>query len=285
MIARLLRWRLLLRVALACAALYFLPTPASLITAGLIFWGHGLVMLLSFASLLWINRSAPVSLLRALWYEFWLYEWVFGWSQPFAEQRLPDLLPAQHGGRGVLLLHGFGCNRGIWNGWLRRLRGQSVACVALSLKPIHGSIEDYVPSIEEAIQRLREATGQAPLIVAHSMGGLAARAWWRTYGEPERICGIVTLGSPHSGTIAAYLGSTTNVQQMRPSSAWLRALAESEITKPLPPALCYLSACDQIVCPTPTARLPGARAVDLPGTGHLSMIFHPQVWADVKQLL
>ena len=285
MIARLLRWRLLLRVVLTLAAVLLLPKPAGLITALVLFWSHGFVMLLSFGSLLWINRSAPLPLLRALWHEFWLYEWVFGWSQPFAEQRMPDFTATREGSRGILLLHGFSCNRAIWNGWLRRLRSQETPCVALSLTPIHGSIDDYAIAIEEAVQRLHKATGQAPLIVAHSMGGLAVRSWWRTHGAAGRISAIVTLGSPHSGTIAAYFGTATNVQQMRPSSAWLRALAESEIEKPLPPAICYISACDQIVCPTPTARLPGARSIELPGTGHLSMVFHPQVWADVRQLL
>jgi triacylglycerol lipase len=48
---------------------------------------------------------------------------VFCWRQPFFSQRWPDHLPADASGRrGVLLVHGFVCNRGLWNPWLQRLQ-------------------------------------------------------------------------------------------------------------------------------------------------------------------
>jgi pimeloyl-ACP methyl ester carboxylesterase len=81
--------------------------------------------------------------------------------------------------RGVVLVHGFLCNRAFWTPWLAPLRARGHAFVAVTLEPAFGSIDDYAPAIEAAVRRVTEATGQAPLIVGHSMGGLAIRAWLR----------------------------------------------------------------------------------------------------------
>jgi len=283
---RLQRWRLFLRFALTLCALLILPASLAWLLALLLFFLHGLVMLASFAWLLKANGAASMALLRAGLWEFCLYEWVFGYCQPFAEQRVPNAASAEPGLRGVLLLHGFSCNRGLWNGWMRRLRSQGRAFMALSMEPVHGSIDAYANEIEAAVRQLRAQTGLPPLIVCHSMGGLAARAWWRKQGgEPGRIQAIVTLGTPHAGTPVAHWSGMVNVRQMRPGSTWLSELALHEATQPLPTMHCFASDCDQIVFPTASALLPGARHLTLPATGHLGLVFHTRVWAEVQALL
>jgi triacylglycerol lipase len=86
---------------------------------------------------------------------------VFCWRQPFFSQRWPDHLPADaQGRRGVLLVHGFVCNRGVWNPWLQRLHARDVPFVAVNLEPVFGSIDDYVGILEQAVRRLEAATGK-----------------------------------------------------------------------------------------------------------------------------
>ena len=282
---RLQRWRLLVRIALAAGALLLLPPALAWPLATLLFFFHGLVMLVSFAWLRKANGAPARGLLRAGLLEFCWYEWIFGYCQPFAEQRVPNGLPVETGTRGVLLLHGFSCNRGLWNGWMRRLQSQGRAVVALSMEPVHGSIDAYADEIETALQALAAKTGLPPLIVCHSMGGLAARAWWRKHGEPGRVESIVTLGTPHAGTPVARWSGMLNVRQMRPGSAWLTELTRHEAAHPLPPLHCFASDCDQIVFPTASALLPGARHLMLPATGHLGLVFHRRVWQEVQALL
>ncbi|MDN3922695.1 esterase/lipase family protein [Roseateles violae] len=288
---RLQRWQLLLRLLLALAiavAGWRAGSPGlGLLLAALLFWFHGLVMLGMFLSLLRINRGANgiVSLLRAWARELWVCERVFGWQQPFAEHREPDFVPAHGERRGVLLLHGYTCNRGLWNGWMRRLRQRGHPFIALSLEPAFGSIDAYVEAIEAAVQRLTASSGRPPLIVAHSMGGLAARAWWRRHGAPGRVQRVLTLGSPHGGTLTARFSPALNARQMRPGSAWLAELAGSEARAPGAGFDCYYSAADQIVCPAPTAVLDGSRAVALAGVGHLALVFERRVFEDVLRLL
>jgi pimeloyl-ACP methyl ester carboxylesterase len=290
---RIQRWLLLARVLFAlsmagCLWRAGVPHPATLVATALAFWFPGWLMLALFISLLWINRGACSvrQLLRAYAHEFWIYERVFAWQQPFAEHQEPDFLPKHARGPGVLLLHGFSCNRGLWNGWMRPLRERGHPHIALSLEPAFGSIDAYADSIETAVQRLTECCGQAPLIVAHSMGGLAARAWRRRFGSSGRVRTIVTLGTPHAGTLWASYSLALNTRQMRRGGPWLAELAAAEAAQRAGAGFdCYYSDCDQIVCPAETAVLAGARAISVAGTGHLALVFERRVFADVLRLL
>lgn len=236
----------------------------------------------------------------AWWREVLIAVKVFAWRQPWRWRAWPDALQppltpqlgmrlgdaVTPGPRGVLLVHGFMCNRGLWNGWRAELAQGGHPVVALNLEPFLGTIDGYVPAIEHAVVALTHATGRPPLVVAHSMGGLAMRAWLRaTPGSQARVAHIVTLGTPHHGTWLARWGHATNARQMRLNSPWLRELAANE-----PPDLgqlftCWHSCADNIVFPLGTAVLPGATARYLPHVGHVALVDHPQVRADTLALL
>ncbi len=306
--ARIQRWQLLLRAILALATLigcWRSGAPGfGLVLAAAVFWLYGLGMLMIFAWLPRLNTGLPppgrLQLLRAWWHELIACERVFAWQQPFAAQRYADFLPGNSnsggggsGQRGVLLLHGFTCNRGIWNRWMERLRAQGHPHIALTLEPAYGSIDAYVAQIEAAVQTLEQRCGQPPVIVGHSMGGLAARAWWRRHGQVGRIHRFLTLGTPHAGTLMARFGATLNARQMRRQSRWLSELAAHEAAASSAGQVpdfaarfdCYFSRCDQIVCPADTAVLPGSQAIEVVGSGHLALVFQPRILADLLRLL
>ena len=96
--------------------------------------------------------------------------------------------PTPSGRRGLVLVHGFVCNRGLWNPWLPRLRAAGVPCIAVNLEPVFGSDRRLRAADRAAVQRVTQATGRPPLLVAHSMGGLALRAWLRDARRPTRAC-------------------------------------------------------------------------------------------------
>lgn len=286
------RWQLLLRLLLALGALVWLERTGSpwlgLLAAVALFWFYGLVLGLIFVWLPSVNRvDRPTArqLFGAWWNEFVICERLFAWQQPFREHGHADFLPAHCDKRGVLLLHGYSCNRGLWNDWMARLSERGHPHIALSMEPVYGSIDAYADAIDAAVVRLTDSGGKPPVIVAHSMGGLAARAWWRKHGRPGRVHRIVTLGSPHGGTLMASFSMAFNARQMRRPSPWLAELADAEPADFGAQFDCYYSHCDQIVCPADTAVLPGSRAIHLPGTGHLALLFHQRVWSDLLQLL
>ncbi|MDE2565522.1 MAG: alpha/beta fold hydrolase [Burkholderiales bacterium] len=231
-------------------------------------------------------RPALVALLRAWAGEVVAALVVFGWRQPFRSRRWPDCLPPGAQGRtGVLLVHGFMCNRGLWNRWLERLARDGVPVVAVDLEPVFGPIELYAPLIEAGIAALERCTGQPPVVVAHSMGGLALRRWWVEPGNEARVLHAITLGTPHRGTWLARFGLGFNARQMRLGSAWLRELAAAEPASRAGRLRCFYSDCDNIVFPPACAVFDGAQAQALPGVAHVRMVDRPEPWAALQRRL
>ena len=140
----------------------------------LILFGYAGVLAAEFVMLAFAHgddpapRASALQLARAWWGEVRSAPAVFCWRQPFRSHAEPDHLPAtSHGRLGVVFVHGFVCNRGFWNPWMTRLRRAGVPFVAVNLEPVFGSIDDYAPLVGTAIERVRQTTGRAPLVVAH----------------------------------------------------------------------------------------------------------------------
>ena len=127
------------------------------------------------------------------------------------------------------------------------------------------------------MQRVTEATGRAPVLVCHSMGGLAARAWLSACQADARVHRVITLGTPHGGTLPAEFGYTHNGQQMRRASPWLVALQVRESPALARLFTCWYSNCDNLVFPASTAVLAGAEPRFIAGVAHVQMALHPQV--------
>ena len=250
---------------------------------------HAIALALEFVLLARVEPGAGAArpgagtLLRAWWGEVWTDVKVFGWRQPFRAMAIPDAPPddSTRPRRPVLLMHGFVCNRGLWNPWMERLSSAGVPFVAVNLEPVFGSIDAYVPIVEGAIRQLEEASAHKPLIVAHSMGGLAARAWMARHAGETRVQAVLTIGSPHAGTLLAHLGLSRNVRQMRRGSPWLLSLQAQESPAAHSLFTCYFSHCDNIVVPASTATLPGADNRHLPGMAHVQMVFQKSLLDDV----
>lgn len=261
----------------------------AVVGALLILFGYAAFLGIEFVLLAATRRSDPappattMQLLRAWWGEVRHAPRVFCWRQPFRSNAVPDHLPDDSRGRQpCLLVHGFVCNRGFWTPWLERLRAMDVPFIAVDLEPVFGSIDDYADILDTAARRLQEATGRPPLVIAHSMGGLATRAWLRRRRVP--VAHVVTIGSPHHGTWLARFGSTTNGRQMRQDSRWLAGLASDE-GEGYGRFTCFYSHCDNIVFPPSTATLPGADNRHVPGCAHVHLAFQDRVIDETMALL
>lgn len=258
--------------------------------AALIVFSYALVLGVEFVLLAQVNRGDPAPsagawrLVRAWWGEVTTAPQVFCWRQPFRTDAVADQ-PQALGRRGVVLIHGFVCNRALWTPLMQRLRREGVPFVAVSLEPVFGGIDQYVPIIEAAVRRIEAGTGEAPVLLCHSMGGLAARAWLRANaqagGSDERVQRVITIGSPHHGTWLARWGLAPNTQQMRQGNPWLAELAAGESASRHARFTCFYGHCDNIVFPASTALLPGAQTCHLPGIAHVHMAFHDEVFHEV----
>jgi triacylglycerol esterase/lipase EstA (alpha/beta hydrolase family) len=232
-----------------------------------------------------VPRASAAQLLRAWASEVLIAPRLFCWLQPFAHRRFADQDGLQHRGRrGVVLVHGYLCNRGTWNAWMARCQREGHPFIAVSLEPIFGRIEDYGPTIEAAVARMSQATGLAPLLVGHSMGGIAARAWLSQAGPSARVHRLVTLGSPHRGTWTARFGHSPNARQLRIASPWLQALNRTG-AEDRRRFVCFHSNADNMVFPPSHAALEGADNRLLEGLAHVQMVFRPELMEAVLALL
>jgi triacylglycerol lipase len=248
------------------------------------------LLAVQFTILYVVNRTDPApragmfAHARAWWGEVRACMRVFHWWQPFRRTALSDNLSIPEGGknqRGVVLLHGFFCNRAFWTHWMKRLQLERRVFVAVDLEPAFGSIDAYTRAVEHAVQQVLHATGLAPIIVGHSMGGLAARAWLATNDAKETgaipVHRVITLGTPHHGTWLARFPHTLNGAQMQCDNDWLNKLNANEKKPQKVPFTCFFSNCDNIVFPVSSAKLERADNRLVLRRGHIDMVHDPEV--------
>ena len=195
---------------------------------------------------------------------------------------------AQHPqGLPVLLVHGYLCNSGYWRPLSALLRRAGISHLALDMEPLGASIDELAAQVQAGVERLCSATGSRQVvIVGHSMGGLVARAWVRRYGSAQ-VARIITLGSPHAGSMLARFAPGRNGAQMRYDSAWLRDLAAAEANLQRELFISIYSVHDNMVAPQNSSHFPPARNLVFGGIGHVALGRHPQVMeavlAEVRQ--
>jgi len=277
-------------LAAAAWAGYFVRTGSPAWAAGgalLILFGYALFLGAEFIMLWFVSRGDAVpqasaaQLAAAWWGEVLTAPRVFCWRQPFRSNAIRDFLPSDSGRRGVVLVHGFVCNRGLWTPLMVRLRAERVPFIAVNLEPVFGSIDHYAGIIDAAVRRIESVTHQAPVIVAHSMGGLATRAWLDAHSGDDRVHRVVTIGTPHRGTFLGGFAQTPNSRQMRLNSDWQRQLASREPAQRFGRFTCFYGHCDNIVFPASTATLPGADNRHIAGCAHVHMAHHEDVFNEV----
>ncbi|MDP1611451.1 MAG: alpha/beta fold hydrolase [Sulfuritalea sp.] len=186
----------------------------------------------------------------------------------------------------LLLIHGYQCNRGFWF-WLRpRLEAAGWTVATHCMEPTWTEIDNYADGIARRIDEVLAATGAPQLIlIGHSMGGLACRAYLRRHGN-AKVARMITLGSVHHGTRLASLGVGPNARQMRIGNPWLVALGATDAV-PLPPgSVSIFSHHDNYVYPQETgSRLEGAANIAISGVSHIGMAFSPRLLGKLLEVL
>ena len=140
--------------------------------------------------------------------------------------RDPVPAPAQ---RPVLLVHGVLVNDGVWLSLRRFLASNGgTAIYTINYGPPLADIESFAEQLYAKIEEVRAATGaERVVLLAHSMGGLVARAYLRRHGG-ERVAKLITIGTPHHGSILSFTFPGLCLGQMHPGNSWLAELNRDE---------------------------------------------------------
>jgi triacylglycerol lipase len=190
----------------------------------------------------------------------------------------------------ILLVHGMVDNRAVFTVLTHRLRAHGFErVVTLNYSPVTNDIRAAAEGLSAQVEALVARTGYERIhVVGHSLGGLIARYYVQRLGGDARVHTLVTLGTPHHGTLTAHLLPFQLCRQLRPSSDLF-----AELDLPAPGCrtrfVAIWSDIDQLVVPHDSARL---RHPDLTsdnelvhGVGHMSLPINAAIVQKVAQVL
>ena len=175
--------------------------------------------------------------------------------------------------RPVILVHGVLVNDGVWFGFRRHLARAGISGVyTVNYGPPHADIERYAGQLATKIAAVCAATGaQRVVLIGHSMGGLVSRAYLRRYGV-SRVEQLITIGTPHHGSLLAWSFPGRCLAQMRPGNRWLTELNRNESSPSPMPITSIWSWHDSMVIPQASSELACAENLAIEGVGHNALL-------------
>jgi predicted alpha/beta hydrolase family esterase len=229
-----------------------------------------------------VARIGSLRLVAIWWVETWRSFVLFNVEQPWLAGFPERPLVRDPSRPTVLLIHGYMCNRAAWRYWLRKGIPAHWNVATVNLEPVFGPVQRYADVVRDAVEKLRAATGAERItLVCHSMGGLAARTYLRRHGH-HSVQRVVTIDTPHHGTLFATLGHGPNARQMRNAVAFVRDLARDG--EPVD-FVCFASQHDNLIVPRNNQVLVGAEAVWFEEIGHLAMLASDEVLAKLVEVV
>ena len=177
----------------------------------------------------------------------------------------------------IILLHGYFHNRSafvVMRRSLRRSGFRTVDTVNYNAftHPIERLAEDLAEHVDEVLGTVE---AHQVHLVGHSLGGIVARYYVQMLGGDEKVHSCVTLGTPHQGTYAAYIGRGSAPRQVRPNTQLIRMLndgAQPTRTR----FVSFYSNLDGMILPASNAKLTApalnAENVLVKDLGHQSLL-------------
>jgi predicted alpha/beta hydrolase family esterase len=229
-----------------------------------------------------VARIGLFRLVAIWWVETWRSFVLFNIDQPWRAGYPERPLVRDPSRPTVLLVHGYMCNRAVWRYWLRRGIPTHWNVATVNLEPVFGPVERYADVVRDAVETLRAATGVERItLVCHSMGGLAARTFLRQHGH-HAVQRVITIDTPHHGTLFATLGHGPNARQMRKACAFVTELARDD--EPVD-FVCFASQHDNLIVPRNNQILGCAEPVWFEQVGHLAMLASDEVLGKLVEVV
>jgi triacylglycerol lipase len=188
----------------------------------------------------------------------------------------------------VLLVPGYGGSTTGLDVMASALRAAGRDAIVVSIPDdAHGDLRAQADSLDSAVHAALVRTGADSVdVIGYSAGGVVARLWVRYDGGDSEARRIITLGSPHHGTVLAgaaidFVPSEcpTACTQLAPDSELLRSLNAGDETPSGPLYVSIRSSSDQVV-PAYSSVLAGATNVRLQAVCPASRTTHGELPSD-----
>jgi triacylglycerol lipase len=185
----------------------------------------------------------------------------------------PVLPQAAPGDDVVVLVHGFMASAGVFRPMRARLEAEAEARVATFTHAPTSSIRAVARQLARLVARI--PLGTRIHIVGHSLGGVVARWFVQEHPEDARIVQTISLASPFGGSDVARRLPVFVGAELHASSALLARLRHG--VRAACVAHTSIVAGEDRVVPPGCAAFPHGDVVVLPGRGHNSLLFDPDV--------
>ncbi len=199
--------------------------------------------------------------------------------------------PSAPGDEPVLLVHGFADTKDTpwWTTMENRLEQEGYADSEVYVLDLGAALttvdspEDYAEEVCTKVREVARRHNSDVDVVGHSMGGLDARWCIEKLDGARHVDDLVTIGTPHQGTYAAYLAYITpGARDMVPNSDFLDRLNDGQLAEGVEYTAVW-SDWDEAVAPDEYARIPGdeRRSVESADNVFVNNVFHLQlVWSE-----
>jgi hypothetical protein len=169
--------------------------------------------------------------------------------------------------------------------WLRSRLRRDGWCVVHAVT--RGRVDAAAVRLGDVVDRLRREPAAAAVdVVAHGRGGLVARAWLRGRGRGAGVGRLVTLGTPHQGTVTLpWLERVPTLAELRPNGPVLARLATDDPVPAIAECIAVYSAADALVVPPSAGYYPAAFNIEVQGLGHLSLLAAGRVYELIRENL
>jgi len=190
----------------------------------------------------------------------------------------------------IILLHGYFHNRSAFVVMRRRLKRYGFRNVtSMNYNVLGHDIPELAEQLYDHVEQVSERAGAHKVhLVGHSLGGIVARYYIQMLGGSDRVHTCVTLGSPHLGTYAAFIGRGRAAKQLRPGSPTIAALETSAHEMPTR-FVSFYSNLDGMVLPPGNAKITPpvlrARNILVKDLGHMSLLVSKPLLRSVASLL
>ena len=202
-----------------------------------------------------------------------------------AEQVAADAAPPEGlagSGRPVVIVPGY--LDGSWYFGLVRKRVHALKRASHVL-PLFPNICDVTVSAQRLrafVEQVKAQTGAATVdLVAHSEGGLISRHYIKFLGGEAHVGRLVTLGTPHHGTVLGFIGPGMGAHQMQPGSPFLNELNAGDESWGAVKYTSIRAGLDEIIIPHSSPIQEGAENHSVSWIEHATLLTSKRAWRHV----
>jgi triacylglycerol lipase len=184
-----------------------------------------------------------------------------------------------------MLVHGLDDTEQVFNTMTTYLEERGWTVYRCSLIPSGGQVP--LEALGRQLQRyIDHHLPDTPFdLLGFSMGGLISRYYVQRLGGLNRVHRLMTLSSPHRGTLTGYLRWNIGCSQMRPNSDFLRDLNQDWHTLEQVRFVSLWTPLDLMIVPATSSVIPVGTSQTIPVPLHPWMLTDKQVLETLVQYL